>query len=438
MSRKASAQGPPPELLPDQIEEIRGVLDRVLDSHLFKASRRCQILLRHITEQTLAGDTSCLKERTLGVEVFGRSPDYDTAQDPVVRASAAEIRKKLAQYYQEPGHESEARIDLLSGSYIAEFHFNDVAVSPVAPPPVALPAAALPPAALPPAAEAPQVAPRSGKRFLPIAGSATALVAIMATLILVLPNWRRTDLDRLWDPVLRAPGTVLICVGQPVAYNMKSRQAQDAIQDALTPQRPSASPAGGVIRAEDLIILWDRYVALGDAECLTRLTGLLERHSKPYRIRGERSTSFADLRDTPAVLIGAFDNPWTLRTAGQLRFTFSKDTARETDSVVDRQHPENREWTLTGAWPHWDQPNDYAIVSRILDATTDRPVIIAAGIMQYGTMAAGEFLTNPEYFGDAARQFPRDWQKKNLQIVLRVPMVNRIPGRPRVLATYVW
>ena len=150
-----------------------------------------------------------------------------------------------------------------------------------------------------------------------------------------------------------------------------------------------------MIRAEDLVILWDRYVALGDAECLMRLTSTLERYRKPYRVRGERSTSFADLRDTPAVMIGAFDNPWTLRTAGQLRFTFSKDTAQETDMVLDRQHPENREWMLTGAWPNWDIPVDYAIVSRILDTTTDRPVIIAAGITQYGTMAAGEFLSNP-------------------------------------------
>jgi hypothetical protein len=423
MSRKPSVQGPPNRLPPEKVEEVRTLLEQVLDSHLFKGSRRCQILLRHITEQTLAGDTSTLKERTLGVEVFGRSPDYDTAQDPVVRASAGEIRKKLAQYYQEPGHESDTRIDLLSGSYIAAFHFNEGAVPEAGQPD-----------------KQPEKAPDKGpaKRYRVIAGSAGAVALVTLALVLVLPRWRRTDLDRLWEPVLKAPGTVLICVGQPVAYNLKSRKAQDAIQDAHTPQRPNSSPAGGVIRAEDLVILWDRYVALGDAECLMRLTSLLERYRKPYRIRGERSTSFADLRDTPAVLIGAFDNPWTLRTAGQLRFTFSKDTAHETDMVLDRQHPENRQWTLTGAWPNWDVPNDYAIVSRILDTTTDRPVIIAAGITQYGTMAAGELLSSPEYFADAARLFPRDWQKKNLQIVLRVPVVNRIPGRPRVLATYVW
>ena len=160
------------------------------------------------------------------------------------------------------------------------------------------------------------------------------------------------------------------------------------------------------IREEDLVLLRDRYVALDDALCLVRLTSLLDRYRKPYRIRAERSTSFADLRDTPSVLIGAFDNPWTLRTADQLRFTFRKDSENDIGMVHDSQHPENSEWKLTKYWPNWDVPVDYAIVTRMVDTTTDRPVIIAAGLTQYGTIGAGEFLSNPEYFSEAVRRLP--------------------------------
>ena len=53
-------------------------------------------LLRYVVEQTLSGNEENLKERTLGVEVFRRSPDYDTNLDPVVRLSAGEVRKRLA------------------------------------------------------------------------------------------------------------------------------------------------------------------------------------------------------------------------------------------------------------------------------------------------------------------------------------------------------
>jgi hypothetical protein len=127
-----------------------------------------------------------------------------------------------------------------------------------------------------------------------------------------------------------------------------------------------------------------------------------------------------------------------MHAAGQLRYTFSKDDARATDSVRDRQHPENTSWKLTGAWPYWDVSGDYAIVTRILKATTDRPLVIAAGITQYGTTGAGEFLTRPEYFAEAVPKLPRDWQTKNVQFVLYIPVVNRVAGHPQLLATHVW
>ena len=346
------------------------------------------------------------------MEVFGRPADYDTSQDPVVRASAAEIRKKLAQYYQE-SHGSQIHIDLPSGSYLAEFNFT----------------------ADKPAAPVPKSKPRNHRTIIVCTAAAAALLFV--AIMLATPGWHHSDLDDLWGPVLKTPGTVLVCVGLQAAYNLRSAQAQDEIQ-GIVEAPATAAATHRTIREEDLVLLRDRYVALDDAFCLVRLTSLLERHRKPYRIRAERSTSFADLRDTPAVLIGAFDNPWTLRAGGQLRFTFSKDSEHDTGMVHDSQHPEGTGWKLSRYWPNWDIPTDYAIVTRMVDTTSDRPVIIAAGLTQYGTMGAGEFLSNEEYFSEAARRLPKDWPKKNLQIVLSVPVVNRISGRPRVLATYVW
>jgi len=404
MSRRAevTALSPLPQ---EQAEQVRAQLDRVLTSPQFRGSRRCQSLLRHVTEQTLGGDVRSLKERTLGIDVFGRPADYDTNQDPVVRATAAEIRKKLAQYYQE--HESEPRIELLPGSYVAEFHLDGV-----------------------------NAATRNERwrRYAVLAGCMALVVVLIALAPLM---WGHSDLDRLWNPLLKAPGAVLICIGQPIAYNLKSAQAQDAIQ-GIGAQQPLPDSNEVAIPRKELIILWDRYVALGDAICLVRLTSLFQKHGKPYRIRGERSTSFADLKEGPAVLIAAFDNQWTLHAAGQLRFSFVKDDTHEIDMVQDRLHPENTRWRLTGAWPHWDVSYDYAIVSRVLDSATDRPLVIAAGITQYGTMAAGEFLSEPGHFADAVHQLAPRWRSKNLQIVLGVPVVNRVPGHPRILATHVW
>jgi len=401
-------------LLPQQAEEIREQLERLLSSQQFRSSKRCQSLLRYVTEQTLAGDAATLKERVLGVEVFGRAADYDTNQDPIVRATAAETRKKLAQYYQEAGRESEYRIDLVAGGYVPEFHKANGLHPPV-------------------------VAPRGRNWLWTYAAAGLAALILLAAVAWALPGWRRSSLEQFWSPILDAPGTVLISLGQPVAYNLVSAQAQDRIQAAAAnPASAPATFASGPIAKNELVILRDRYLALGDAVCLARLASLLEKHGKQYRIRGEGSTSSSDLRENAAVLIGAFDNHWTLRAASQLRFTFVKDSARETDMVRDRLHPERTDWKLTGAWPYWDIPNDYAIVSRLLDTDTDRPVVIAAGITHFGTMAAGELLSNPKYFSEVVQHLPVGWQRKNLQIVLRVPVEQGTSGHPRVLATQVW
>ena len=97
-------------------EEVKTQLARLLASPLFNHSKHYPSLLRYVVQETLEGRGRHLKERALGVEVFGRGADYDTNADPVVRTSACEVRKRIAQYYHEAGHAAEIRIDLPSGS----------------------------------------------------------------------------------------------------------------------------------------------------------------------------------------------------------------------------------------------------------------------------------------------------------------------------------
>src|ERR1035438_10498570 len=97
-------------------------LERLLQNPHFHKSKRFPVFLKFVVGEALAGRADNLKERTLGVEVFGKDPTYDTTDDPIVRVTAGEIRKRIAQYYQEPGHEHELRIALPAGSYVPQFH----------------------------------------------------------------------------------------------------------------------------------------------------------------------------------------------------------------------------------------------------------------------------------------------------------------------------
>ena len=81
---------------------------------------------------------------------------------------------------------------------------------------------------------------------------------------------------------------------------------------------------------------------------------------------------------------------------------------------------------------------DYALISRLLDPTTDRMVVVAAGLRGYGTTAAGEFLTTPEYLGLITKGAPENWERKNLQVIIATKVINGNSGPPRVVATYFW
>ena len=107
-----------------QADAVRGALESVISSPAFTGTKRCQDFLRLVVERTLAGDLDSLRERQIGVEMFGRPADYDTSNDAVVRVRATEVRKRLAQYSREVSSTPQVRIELTPGSYVPEFHWT--------------------------------------------------------------------------------------------------------------------------------------------------------------------------------------------------------------------------------------------------------------------------------------------------------------------------
>src|ERR1700758_806891 len=79
-------------------EDIQSELDRILASEFFKSSARCREFLKYVVEVKCSDTSEPLKERTIGITVFGRSPDYDTGSDAIVRVKANDVRRRLAQY----------------------------------------------------------------------------------------------------------------------------------------------------------------------------------------------------------------------------------------------------------------------------------------------------------------------------------------------------
>ena len=110
--------GAKPELT---AEMVRAQLDLLLRDEVFRSSKRSIAFLKYVVDHALSGRADEIKERSIGIEVFGRDPSYDTNGDHIVRTAAAELRKRLATYYVDERHRSELRMSLVPGSYIPKF-----------------------------------------------------------------------------------------------------------------------------------------------------------------------------------------------------------------------------------------------------------------------------------------------------------------------------
>ena len=136
-------------------------------------------------------------------------------------------------------------------------------------------------------------------------------------------------------------------------------------------------------------------------------TSLLVSNHRPYRIRFQMSSKLEDLRDGPAVLIGAFNNSFTLRLTGPLRFSFLRNPETMVNRIQDRNDPQNPKWSDDMNAPYQNLKRDYAIVSRVVDPTTGSVVVTASGLAKFGTEAAGEFLTSRCRLEEMAKGAPR-------------------------------
>lgn len=404
---------------------IRDQLERLLQHPLFANSKRYPALLAYTVEQTLLGNASELKERSIGIEVFGRAPTYDANADPIVRITAGEVRKRLSLYYYEASHAGELVIELPVGSYVPVFRQPETIVDP-APPEVAEPESV---ASLPPG---PALAPPRPARFrwllaagLLVAGCA---IGVYAGLQIHPPPSPEppSNIDRFWDAFISNPNPTTFCLGEP-AKNID----MDSINSFEAPVSAPTEPQQLYVRLHMAGLF-----ALADVTTLTRTAAALEARHKAFRIVPASEASFAQLREGPIVLIGAFDNIWTLRVTQKLRFGFE---SKNGDALlVDRKSGDKTSWATAWDLPYQKLSRDYAIVARIRDNTTGQPVIIAAGISEEGTEAAGEILYNPVYLNSLLAKAPANWEKLNMEAVIETQVIEGHSGPPNVLALETW
>jgi len=391
-----------------EAEAVREQLGRILSSALFRNSKRFPVFLRYTVEHALNSADS-LKERTIGHEVFARDPAYDTAQDPVVRMTAAEVRKRLVQYYERPEHRGELVIAYQAGSYVPDLF------QPVTPRETGLP---------------PGDGPSPRVLALPRAPTWMAAAAAVVLASAVLGAWlvasrhppeAPTDaLAGFWAPIVASPSPLLLCIGDPSLF-------------VNQPEAQSTTPVGDMTIQEFLRSDSVRYT---DALTLSLIAGELRARGKPFRIRRPAATALKDLRDGPVVLIGGFNNPWTRKLSEDFRFTLAVDPGgafvRDRDNAADRRWQPESAGRLIKNLKH-----TYGLITRVKDPATGHAVLTISGLV-HGTRAAGECVVDAACLEAAARIGGSYLGQQNVQIVVEAAVMGEDSGAPRVITVHSW
>jgi hypothetical protein len=413
--------------------DVLGQLTQIQNSHAFCNSARSKEFLSYVVEQVLAGHTENLKERSIGVNLFHRAPSYDTGEDPIVRVKAGEVRRRLAEYYAAEEQAPQLQIELPVGSYVPKFHWR------TAPPPPA-------PAAAPaPELEVVEQPPAPPKQFgnWKITGFAAALLiaGIAAMIVIRAYSHHPSALDLFWGPLSDTQQPVLICVPTPVSYAVssdlypKTPLGQSGLYDSLAKRNvtPLQLDPETSIKWKEITPLVDFYVNKDDAYAAEELSAFFSREHRLTQMRLGNDYTYEDLQSSPAILVGAYNNPWINRVMSDLPIEFHE--SGEVLWIEDRTKP-GQVWkaSLEGR----RGTKDFALVARLLHSKTGQFLVIISGVGMVGTKAAGRFISHEQDLETTLRAAPRGWERENLEVVLETDIVDGSPSPPRAVAIKVW
>jgi hypothetical protein len=173
-----------------------------------------------------------------------------------------------------------------------------------------------------------------------------------------------------------------------------------------------------------------------DVSVTAKVAGWINAHHRQPGIQRYSTLTLENFRRGPVVLVGAFDNPWSLFLLSNLRYHVQVDPETQDEWIEDTQNLSTRDWKESGKLLYSDSSADYAIITRVFHPDTGNWILAIGGLGMHGTEAAGELITDPAF----ASSWPSSLRssKKNFQVVLKTKVIDGNTGPPQILAVYSW
>lgn len=433
---------PPGSTAASHADAFRDHLRSIVESRAFRGSRRSQEFLRFIVEHALDNHFEDLKERRLGVELFGRSPSYDTSDDAIVRVTACDVRKRLAHFYADTP-ESDFRVNLAPGSYVPEFH-QVSAGSDAAPKHAALETVSLPPApaALPeiPGVRAELRGARPAWQWFATAVLVGFLCAAGFSFWMAKSAAARPPSVLPWSAIVQPGRQIHVVFCDPeIVMVQRLLDTSISLSDYANQQYWPADQNADTRRVLQFISFRGASVAAVDSAMALRIDRLVApRSQEALQAHTARRMRLADFKTADNfVLLGSpRSNPWVDLFQDQLDFAFAFDGARRAEFVRNRNPRPGEASTYVPTAQGFGTGDAYGIVALVANPEQSGNVLLVAGSTAEATEAAGELATNPAALSAvlARNGIEPAGPPRRFEILLRVSTMAGSPNTSQVVA----
>lgn len=378
----------------------RELVSRIVSSPTFARSERLCSLLTYVCDTALKGREGELNEQRIGQAVFGRSPDYDSSIDGIVRTQASRLRQRLELYFEQEGAEEPIRVVIPKGGYIPVFTPRHVMEE--------IPVVAASSGAMAQDAQIATLLPerqRSIYQVVPwilcgVMAVALAVVSIRShrmsaetpVAMVKHPLWSQIFLPH--QPTLAVPadsGLVLSHVFDQVSipldeYLIGTYRSSNGISFA-----PPLSSEMKLLRTE---ISNRRYTSIVDLEAAVRLAEIAQSLQSSLQVRYARDLRPNDLKSGNVILVGAFEaNPWVELFERNMNFLLQNDYRAKVFSVINKS-PKGDEPTRWDSRLNDSQHRVYGVVAFVPNLSGHGNALLVEGTSMAGTEAAWDFVSD--------------------------------------------
>jgi len=413
-------------------------LERIASSSNVKRAARLQGLLFYLGKCSLKDGLDTVHEQRIGVEVFGRSHDYDTSDDNIVRTNVSELRKRVEAYFEGEGANEPLVVEIPRGSYLPVFRYRpvkpqiaiEIAAAKVLEPVPANVVSISKPADAAPVVRS--IIPQS--RWVMIL-AAVIIVALAATCIILRFQYRslyrsmypwqsQPAVAELWSNILDArPDTDIVLAdasfGLLQDINKKSFQFNDYLSRSYISQLQTENASPDLHAVLSRISVWN----LGDQDdfkLARRILALDPLGTKIHLYNARGYLPDLTKRDNVILIGGRISNPWDDLFEGHMNFV-AKFSTDGPITVVNRA-PTGSELAV---YTQTDS-TQYCVVSYQPNPDHNGVVLLIEGTGAEATEAAGDFLLSDDQLS-AFKKLLRADKFPYFDVLLKV---SSVPGTP--------